>query len=316
MKDADIIQDGSVRVLVYTMNAQSGEEDNVIKATEGTLHTEGYVYTESATILEPNDDGWDQFIGGPSIVKGEFNYSGVAYAYLMAYHGTDLSSENANSIGFAVSNDPLSGWIKVGTEPVLSYDRYVYGEAYAGFYAPSLVNLDKESIIRVFFTWADAFGHFSYFVDIDASNLNDMDISGYAMVPNNGNLSSGEDVTMIPNASLAYDGENHIFYMVKDYSPTPSRAPQVATKIEFAKIAEAELYTAEQLIGWQSLRLYDMFDTPDTMYERLYSGTLVKDAYGHILSDTMFEIIYNVSDLEADNVDYIFSQKLMTFIYE
>lgn len=316
MKDADIIQDGTKRILVYSSNAQSGEEDNIIQATEGILHDEGYVYGEAMTILEPSADGWDEFIGSPSIVKGEFNYGGTEYAYLMAYQGTDLTTENANSIGFAVSNNPLSGWIKVGTTPVLSYDREVYGEAYAGFYAPSLVNLNKVSIIRVFFTWADAYGHFTYFVDIDASNLNDMNISGFAMAPNNGNLSTGEDVTMIPNASFAYDATNHIFYMIKDYSPTPSREPLVATRIEFAKINEAELYTAEQLIGWQSLRLYDMFDTPDTMYERLYSGTLVKDAYGHILDVTQFEIIYNVSELEADNVDYIFSQQLMTFLYE
>lgn len=317
MKDADLIQEeNGSRILVYVSNASSGEEDNVIQVSKGVLHDEGYAYAESSTIIEPSNDGWDQYIGGPSIVKGEFNFNDTDYAYLMAYHGTDLTNENANSIGFAVSNDPETGWTKVSDTPVLSYDRDVYGEAYAGFYAPSLVNLDKESIVRVFFTWADAFGHFAYFVDIDASNLNQMNISGFAMAPNNGNLSTGEDVTMIPNASFAYDAENHIFYMVKDYSPTPSREPQVATRVEFAKIAEDELYTAQDIIGWQSLRVYDMFDTPEVLYERLYSATLVTDEFGHILSESSFEIIYNVSELEADNPDYIFSQKFLSFIFE
>ena len=317
MKDADVIEDQNKRILVYTTNRQSGEEDHIIKAMEGVYHQGlGHVYGSAQTILEPSTSGWDRFIGGPSIVKGNFTYNSTTYQYLMAYQGTNLASENAFSIGFAVSNNPLSGWVKVGEQPVIAYDRTVYGESYAGFYAPSLVNLNKESMVRVFFTWADAFGHFAYFVDIDAANLNDMDISGFAMAPNHGNLSSGEDVTMIPNATYAYDAENRVFYMVKDYSPTPSRAPRVATRIELAKINEDELYTVKQTIGWQSLRLYDMFDTPDTMYERLYSGTIVKDAYGHLINEDLIEIIYNVSDLEADNPDYVFSQKLLTFIYE
>lgn len=317
MKDADVIEENNNRLIVFVTNKTSGEEDNVIKAMQGTYHeNKGHAYGNAMTILQPSQSGWDRFIGGPTIVKGTFAYNSTNYQYLMAYQGTNLANENAFSIGFAVSNNPLEGWVKVGTEPVLNYDRAVYGESYAGYYAPSLVNLNKGSIVRLFFTWADAFGHFSYFVDINAANLNAMDISGFAMLPNHGNLSSGEDVTMIPNGSFAYDATNNIFYMVKDYSPTPSREPRVATRIELAKINEAELYTAKKLIGWQSIRLYDMFDTPETAYERLYSGVIVKDQYGHIINANKIEIIYNVSDLEADNPNYIFSQKFLTFTYE
>lgn len=317
MKDADIIQEGTNRYLVYTTNASSGEEDNVIALRKGVFSSDnGYAYGAESVILTPSASGWDQFISAPSIVKGNFNFNNASYSYLMAYQGTNLSNERSFSIGLAVSNNPEGSWIKVGTAPVLAYNRSIYGESYAGFYAPSLVNLNKDNVIRLFFTWADAFGHFSYFVDFNASNLSNIDLSGYAMVPNNGNLSTGEDVTMIPNADFAYDAVNDMFYMVKDYSPTPSREPRVATRIELARIAEAELYSAKPGLGWASLRLFDMFDTPDTMYERLYSATLISDEYGHVISIDEMEIVYTVSDLEADNVDYIFSQHLLAFIYE
>lgn len=317
MKDADIIQEGNNRYLVYTTNSASGEEDNVIALRKGVFSAgNGYAYGAETVVLTPSASGWDQFISAPSIVKGDFSFNSTNYSYLMAYQGTNLSSETSYSIGLAVSNNPEGSWVKVGSAPVLEYNRTVYGESYAGFYAPSLVNLNKDNLIRLFFTWADAFGHFTYFVDFDAANLGSIDLSGYAMVPNNGNLSTGEDVTMIPNADFAYDSVNHMFYMVKDYSPTPSREPKVATRVELARIVEAELYSAKPGLGWASLRLYDMFDTPDTLYERLYSATLISDEFGHVISIDEIEIVYTVSDLEADNVDYIFSQHLLTFIYE
>ena len=317
MRDADIIQTEDLnRLLVYTTNTISGEEENVIAIRLGAYDsTKGYAYGDEHIILTGSENGWDQYLGSASIVMGNFEYESQSYDYLLAYCGTTSISDSSFSIGLAVSNDPLGTWTRVGDTPVAEYDGDVYGSSYAGFYAPSLVNLDGESIVRLFYTWADAYGHFTYFIDIDATDLSNMDVSGFAMVPNNGNLSSGEDVTMIPNADFAYDSTNGTFFMVKDYSPSASLAPQVATRIELASIDESELYIAPNPNGWTSLRVYDFSDTPDFVYERLYSGAIVTDQFGHLLNEISIEIIYNVSDLEADNVYYIFSQHLETFTY-
>lgn len=316
MRDADIIQDNDMRLLVYTTNKTSGDEENVIAIRQGDYDsTNGYAYGEEHVIIEGSASGWDQYLGSASIVEGVFEMGGTTYDYLIAYSGTESINDTSFSIGLAVTNDPLGTWVKVGSSPVISYDSSVYGSSYTGYYAPSLVNLDKESIIRVFYTWADAYGHFSYFVDIDASDLDSLDPSGFAMVPNNGNLSSGEDVTMVPNGDFAYDAVNGYFYMIKDYSPSASQEPRVATRIELARIAENELYVAPNLNGWESLRVYDFEDTPGYLYERLYSGTIVSDSYGHLLDVDSIEIVYNTSDLAVDNPNYIYSQHLETFIY-
>lgn len=318
IKDADVIQEtNGDRYLVYVTNPIVGEEDNVIAIVKGEYDdAKGYAYGEEHVIVTPSSAGWDKFVGSASIVKGTFAFGGENYNYLLAYEGTDDNALNANSIGFAVAKDPLGTWVKVGSEPVLKYSADVYGENFKGWYAPSLINLDKGSIIRIFYTWADAYGHFTYFYDFDASDLNTIALGGYAMVPTNGNLTSGDNVTMLPNGDFAYDGDHQEIYVVKDYSPAASQKPRVSTRIELAHIDEDELYTVEVGIGWVSLNVWDATDTPDMMYERLYSATLVTDVYGHLLSASKIDIIYNVSLLEADSLNYIFSQKLLEFVYE
>ena len=318
MKDADIIQAANGdRLLVYTTNEQSGDEDNVIAIRKGVKDATDYVYGNEHIIIRPSATGWDQYLGSASITKGVFAFNGTNYSYLLAYNAGDDAEENANSIGLAVANDPLGTWLKVNAdEPALYYDSDVYGAGMKGFYGPSLVNLDKESVVRIFYTRADAYGHFAYFVDVDASDLSAFDPSGYVMVPTNGDLTGGDDTTMIPNSDFAYDAEEEQFYMIKDYSPAASKRPKVSTRIELAVIDEAELYTTDVLAGWESLALYDFTDTPNLEYERLYAATIVADEFGHLLSSEEIELVYNVSELEADNANYLFTQKLITLIYE
>lgn len=317
MRDADVVELASgERYLVYITNAESGEEDDVIAIRHATYDAaKGHAYGDEKVIVEPSAADWDKYVGAPSLTKGSFKYEGSDYAYLLAYHGTNLATGNANSIGFAVANDPLGVWKKVGSAPILTYNAAIYGESYLGYHAPSLVNLDKGAIVRLFWTWADAYGHFTYFVDFDGADLSALDLSGFAMLPNNGNLSSGDDVTMVPNADFAYDAEAKDFYMVKDYSPAATKLPRVSTRIELAVIAEAELYTTEQGNGWESLGVYVFLDTPEGAYERLYSGTIVSDEFGHVLDKNTIELIYNISELEADTPNYLFTQRLATIVY-
>ena len=316
IKNADLIQDGEVRYLTYITNKVQAEEENVVAVRKATLDAEGWIYEEEQTIaLEGAQGAWDEYITSASLVKGVFNYQGTEYAWLLVYAATDKANETCNEIGLAVANDPSEAFVRVGTTPVITYDETIHN-AFVGVSSPSAVNYNKVSGIRIFYTYADAYGAFARFHDIDCANLDaitPVDAAYTIHMTNKGNLQGGEDVLMFPNADFAYNAAEGKFVCVKDVSPAGSTNPKVATAVEVAWIAEAELYTTDVEVGFTSLGAFDGFDL-GTVYERVYNASLVSDAYGHALE--AMEVVYNVSDLEADNADYIYSQYLRDFVVE
>lgn len=307
MRDADMLQDGDTRYLIYTTNKTKAEEDNVIALRTGIKETDGWVYAEQKVLLEASETGWDQYLGSASITKGEFTYGGETYSYLMAYQGSAMSNQTANQIGFAVAKTIDGTYVRVGNAPVVTYDAAQYGANMVGCYAPSIVNYNKAGGVRVFYTLADAFGHYAYFMDVDATNLDK--VKGVkAMITNKGNLQSGDAVTMFPNADFAYDDVNKVFYAVKDFSPTPSTKPSFADEFELCHIQEEELYTTDEGNGWVS----DVYkDYIDLDAERVYSGSIVTDMYGHMLTGNIV-IIYNVCEIGND---YLYTQMFKEFTY-
>lgn len=315
MKNSDLIQEGEVRYLTYVTNKTQGEEDNVIAVRKATSYEKGWVYEDEVIALEGTVGGWDEYITSASIVKGVFAYNGTTYSYLMVYAATSQSNEQCNQIGLAVANSPVETFVKVGTEPVIKYNKDIYNE-FNGCVSPSAINYDRASGIRIFYTYADAYGHFARFHDIDCANLDtivSVDASATNHITNKGNLVGGEDVLMFPNGDFAYDPTNDRFVCVKDVSPAGSAKPQVALSIELCYIAEEDLYTTDVTDGFVSLGTYDGFDLGNN-FERIYNATLLSDEYGHMTS--VMEVVYTVSNLQADDADYIFSQHLLTLIAE
>ncbi len=324
IKDADVIDDGETRILLYSTNGEAVEDYNVIATRTATFVEEkGWLYGEEAIALEGEIGAWDEFIGSASIVKGVFEYGDVNYNYLMAYCATAQANDTQFEIGLAVASEIGGTWVKVGDRAIIEYNEAVYGTGCVGCYAPSLVNLNKQSAIRIYYTYADIYGHFAQFIDINASDLDalytdaaktDVNlISGTNHMPTNGQFSGGDAALMFPNADFAHvDGK---VYTVKDYSPSAATVPNYADRIELGYIAESELYTVELGSGWQSLKLWDMFDTPESMYERLYSACIVADAYGHLANVENIEVIYNICEVAADNTDWMFTQNLVSIVY-
>ncbi len=319
IKDADVLDDGAERWLIYTTNETAGEEDNVIAVRKGTFtegEDKGWSYSDEQIAISGEIGGWDEYVASASLVKGTFTYEEESYGWLMAYAATDKANNTQYQIGLAVAETPNGTWTKVGEAPIVEFDYVALGQAATsvGCYAPSLVNYNKTSGIRLFYTYADSLGHFAKFVDLDASNLSATTVAGNdAYVPNNGAIDGGDTVNMFPNADFAYDATNETFYAVKDYSPTPTQKPTVSRKLQLLSIAEAELYTTDISNGWQNIKKWDNTDTPDGMWERLYSACIVSDEYGHVDGATGAEIIYNVSDIQANTDNYLFTQNLMTF---
>lgn len=319
IKDSDLLEDNGTRWLLYTTNETTGDYDNVIAVRKGTYEEgegKGWKYGSETIALSGDAGKWDENIGSASLVKGSFTYAENEYAWMMAYCATSQSTERQYSIGLAVAASPDGEWTKVSETPLLEYDDGVYGATSMGYYAPSLVNMDKESAVRVFYTYADAYGHFAGFVDLDASNLDTISLSGKVQCPNSGEIAGGDNVAMFPNADFAYDATAGKIYAVKDYSPAAATKPNYSDRIQLLNIEESELYTAEEGEGWKGLKTWDFTETEDGAWERLYGACIISDAYGHIDGTKAQEIIYNICELEADNEEYWeFTQNLQSFVY-
>jgi len=309
MKDADVIEINDVRYLVYTTNKTKADEDNVIALRVGEyVENHGWLYGEQTILVEPNADGWDKYIGSASIVKGTFEMGGENYSWLIAYAGSTNEKLNASNIGLAVAKEINGTWVKVGTEPVIKYDT-AFGTNMVGCYAPSVINYNKGSLVRIFYTYADAYGHFAKFFDADLADLDSIDgVDAYAVL--DGNLQSGDAVLMFPNADMAYDSENGLFYAVKDYSPSAATTPAFANEFEICHIAEAELITTDEGNGWVSDDYKDYIDLGNG-FDRCYSGAIVSDEYGHLLEG--IEVVYTACKAGSD---YMYTQHLESYVLE
>lgn len=318
IKDSDLIEDGNNRYLLYSTNETPGETDNVIAIRKGTFEegeNKGWAYGEEKIAITGELGAWDENIGTASLVKGSFTYEENEYSWLMAYCATREAGDRLYNIGLAVATAPDGEWTKISETPFIEFDSDVFGTSYVGCYAPSLVNLDKGSNIRLFYTYADTYGHFAKFVDFDASNLDAVEASGEVQCPNNGQIAGGDSEAMFPNADFAYDTTAKKFYSVKDYSPAAATVPNYSERIQLLSIAEEEFYTTELGDGWAGLKTWDFADTEEGAWERLYGACIVSDVYGHIDGSKAQEIVYNVCELEMENENWEFTQNLQTFVY-
>lgn len=315
IKDADLVQDGETRYLLYTTNETAGEEDNVIALRKGEFEEgegKGWTYSAETVVIRGETGEWDEYIGSASLVKGTFALGSESYGWLAAYCGTDKTNDTQYRIGLAVAKTPDGAWTKVSETPFIEIDGI--SATSVGCYAPSLVNYDKESKVRLFYTYADQYGHFAKYTDIDASDLTALS-SEQAwegnFVSNDGEVTGGDSETMFPNADFAYDGTNGKVYAVKDYSPSAATNPKYAEQLQLLWIDNGELGTIDEGDGWKSVKQWDFTDTPDGAYERLYGACVISDAYGRVDGAQEISIVYNVCEIEADNEDWLFTQNLL-----
>lgn len=312
-RDSDIIQEGNYRYQIFTTNKTNAETDSVIAIRRGTLENGVWTYGNYNVAIEGNVSGWDRYIGTASVVKGVFTKGSEIYNYLMAYCATNRldtsSTEISNEIGFAVAKDIMGEWTKLNAdEPLIKFSS-----TGTGCYAPSLVNPSKQGAVRLFYTFADALGHFPRFVDLDMNNLNNIDMEENNMLPIEG--TSDRD-GMFPNSDWAYDATNKKYYAAKDISPAPDGTSHFANEFELVVIDEDELYTTDKGNGYTKVASWDYGKLGLTQTDRMHSPCIVTDEYGCISSTTTIELDYSFcSAQQGSSSDYLFTQRIRSVTY-
>lgn len=320
-----IIQlDASTRLVYYVSNETKNVSGDVLYFRKGTLQNNAYVYGERQVALRPSENGWDKIrVTSPDVIKGEFTYNTVKYSYLMAYSGNAIESGKQYQVGLAVSLLPEGPWIKVGTEPVVKYDPVVYGSTF-GAGNPSLVSFNKLGQARLFVTYADEYLTGTRVYDLDLSNLNDikgLEAHRYVSVQGLEEKDMGL-LPMLHNADFATSSDGSQLFVVRDQNPLATINPTVATSIQIAQADTKILNEIEH--DWTVLQTISDFETVDEEdlnslgWPRIYSATIVTDAYGHIASTTEFSIGYSSSRVASSPTDttYQFTPAIHIFEYK
>lgn len=305
-EEASVVEEDDRVIVSYTTNRTQNEADSVIAVRTATKTPSGWDFSEESTIaITPSENGWDKYnIGGSDLVAGKFNYEDTEYKYLMAYHANAIIVRKRLQVGLAVSND-LINWKKVGDEAFVAYDYEVYGDT-DGVCMPSLVNLNGEGNVLLFYSYASSRISESRFIEAKFSSLDSPVTSGSISVAHEGLPLDGLEWATVINADFAYNSETSEIYLVKDGMVFATQNAKKATLIETAKIPLADLY--KQDAKWTNIA--SVMGLEAGGYTRMHSAALVADEYGHIGTEVSVVFTSSVAANDIDDTTYLFKSGL------
>ena len=306
--------DANTMYVYYTVNKTANGEDDVIAVRRATLNSGVWVYSSKSVVLQPTADSWDsERVSNPSVVAGKFNYDGEEYGYLMAYQGNNTEDTDNFGIGFAVAKDPAGPFVKTGASAAVSYDGGAYGEFW-GIGQPSLVSYDGEGCVYLFYTMGDPISTQTYVMELDCSDMEDIDGLDIASALTTNGLSESNPYITFNDAGFALDVVGGYLYTVRNVNPPSANAPVLHTSVQMARLPIADLYS--QTGEWEVIKNISMFDLVDweidgnTGWKRIYSGCFATDAYGGITDNEELTVAITVTSWDIETKEYLHYQTM------
>lgn len=293
----------------YCGNKTSGNVTDYIMYRKGTLTTDGkWTFGEKQIALSPsNNPEWDsRHVCDPSVIKGNFNLKGTNYSYLMAYLGCISSDCTVNQVGLAVANSPEGPWIRVQNTPFINYETSTDygsdGNKFWGYGQPSLVSVDKEGKVMLFYTKGIKLGTFTYLEEWDLTNLDN------PKKLNETKLTSGGEIEVLNNADFAYDPVEKRIYCIKEDHPNPTNGGvnwiSGSNSVWYVSGLETDLENADCLFRNHSWAKLGTINPQITGYERNHNAGILTDEFGWIINYEKIPVIYTMSKLMTDYPDY------------
>lgn len=321
-----VIMEGRTMHIWYCSNKVSGNVTDYVAYRKGTLHDDGkWSFSDKKIVLEHGEAGeWDsRHVCDPTVVKGEFDYNGERYNYLMAFLGCLTSNNTKNEVGIAVAKSPEGPWIKPqGLNPVADFysdfglsrtDSSLNADITAnnswGYGQPSLISADKRGQVILFYSAGVPTGTFTNAELWDFSDLNNPSRLNKLMVSNKNitNASGGSDV--INNADFTYDPQTGRLYCVKeDFGyPTDSGITWIAgsNTVFYVDIGKTDVVGSRLFVDYQySWTMAGKIDSGSTGFKRNHNMGIVTDEYGYMLDSLRLPVIYTMSMTPQDFPDW------------
>ncbi|MCC7490931.1 MAG: hypothetical protein IT204_01210 [Fimbriimonadaceae bacterium] len=159
---------------------------------------------------------WDSLhVCDPSVVRGSFQWQGQPLPWLLAYLGCDQPTNLNNRIGLAAASAPGGPYQRVGPQPLLSglAERWGVGQ-------PSLVNLDGQAQLAVFYTQQEANQSTATWLRLaDCRDLAKITLGPPLAVPTAGLTERDGAAVVLHDADFALDPASNTLWMVRPLAP-------------------------------------------------------------------------------------------------
>lgn len=299
-----MMTDENTAYIYYCTNRQSYVIIDYIGCRKGTRNADGsWTWGDEFIVLSPTEKAWDEHhTCDPSVIAGSFAYNGEQYSYLMAYLGCDLISNDSqdNKIGLAVAKSPEGPFIKVGSAPFVDFEFQYSPDIWEwGVGQPSIVNIDKQGRVMMFYTRGDRNGTRVLYEEWDLSDVSSPKKLSEGPLSTKGltNLYGAQD--FMNNADFVYDAKNNRYYAISECHPTSFADDTnlvAALQISYCDVGTSHFGEVE----WKALAQISKYETG--FYSNHNAGFL-RDSYGY-LSDDFLTVFYTSASK---------SQELWTF---
>ena len=296
-------QVGATRYVYYTRNVSKRSTETEIVVRKGTLKGGKWTYSDFSVCITPTDGSWDSVhVYDADVVKGTFKYGNEDYTYLMSYSGNSRTLDKKDSsIGLAVSNDPMGPWVKVGNKPFLAFNSEEYDSTglllYTGYIESSLISYDKKGKVLFFYEAFETFKS-NRVMEVDFSNLDNPEIYSNRVVETSGVRDLGISNPLLYGCDYVLDTETNELIAARETATTITSDPKLADEIQIMKAPlsvityhKGEWTGREEFVDeiWEVIG--DKITCDDTAlysenklgYTRIFSPTIVGDAYGHLI---------------------------------
>lgn len=330
-----VFEENNERYVYYTKNKVKSSDDSEYIAVRKATQSEGkWIYGNAGVALDVSESGWDsEKVFQADVVRGVFTFDDEQYSYLMAYAATDSdTSRKAAQIGFAVAKSAEGPFIRVGENPVITWNAYdysQYGELITnGVCEPSLINYDGVSNIVLFYSLFNPNTSYSckyMILDLsgDLKSLTTKKGERGNVLSAKGITDMGTDPACI-SADFALSADKSTIYAVRDYYPISPLSPAVA---EAVQVLSAPIGILTETVGDNSPKwtiIDDKISSLDTAvwekeemtgYDRIYSACIIGDEYGILHSET-FLISFTSCALASSTPNYKYTPMIHEYRIE
>lgn len=313
----------------YCTNKQTGIIMDHIGYRTGVKQSDGkWLFSDEQIVLEPTVGTWDgRHTCDPAVIKGEFNFKGEKYSYLMSYLGCTTEDYQKNETGLAVAKNVGGPWVKVTTSaPIIPwYDngdkeaeeqKYQSMQGTSSIYwgtgMPALISIDGKGEVLMFYaSTKNGIGIRRY----DFTDLDNPKLKFISSISHSGVLNSQSRRCNIGIPDFAFDPVTKRLYcasVTNERNPadvTPTRVNSHSMLLYLEGLNDMEAVSSALQNGGYTWKVQGYVGPSDTGWERNHNPGLVRDAFGYIPDSSKVGMVVSTGHNSWAN-DNIFTYRL------